>query len=577
MPIVDTDIKLMASERMHDEEDGGGRMSGNEIVAGESNNMFPDVSQLDRTYGRLNLRKTYEAVLSDNTETFFGSNIIISKPPSDDTIHCTLFKTTSNDSAWVDERDDASNKIESYITVGQVSSMILLGTHYEGQRALLAYQRQTSKPPVAGEVLALVDDTNEQFVRITSVDVVEEIYTDVDGDYPRNEVTIGISDPLIYQFEGGTTHRETDYQPDTTLNKTNAIPAVSYYGIQPLAVEGVFDEREIQVVDYKGHLLPATQAEEALLDVVLSNTSSFENTSGTGRDVEVAQVKETTCTYVTVGNRGYTYVKQLLPKPHPGTVLISYRAQEKWYTVADINADGQLQGDGSGSVNYTTGSVSITFADMPDVDTRIIFGWGSSTELERRDTDPNPDPPTYQYTVVNPPILPGSVTITWDSAAKSVTDDSATDLTGDGTGKVNYQSGEITLTPTALMAPGEIPQVSYTEKVVITETFNNILPDSGTGLATVTLADVPLAYSVRAIYTAKIDYSTNFIGFIFEDIDGLSNAWKQSDTAHFIANDNGSGALGVGSGVCDYAAKTVTIDAIISYLSSYQYFYYGSA
>ena len=572
MPILDTDIKLMASERMYDEEDGGGRMSGNPIVDGESNNMFPDVSQLDRTYGRLNLRKTFEAILSDNTETFFGSNIIVSKPPTDETVHCTLFKTSSAESAWFDERAAAQDKIESYITVGQLSSMVLLGTHYEGQRALLAYQRLTSTLPVAGEVYALDDGNNTQYVRVTDVGVTEEIYTDGIGDYTRNELTIGISDPLNYQFEGGVTTRSTAYQPDTSLNKTNAIPAVSYFGIQPLKVEAAFDEREVQVESYKGHLLPATQAEEPLLDVNLSNTTSFNDTSASGRAVEVSQVKETSFTYISTTNRGYNYVKSLTPKPSPGTLHIAYRAQEKWYIVQDLTSDGQLQGDGSGSVNYTTGSIAVTLAEMPDVDTRIIFGWGSPDALERRDTDPNPDPATYRYTVANPPILPGSITITWNAGAKSVTDNGTTDLTGDGTGKVNYALGTIKYTPTDLMEPAELPQITYTEKVKASETFYDVIPDSVTGLATVTLFDVPEAYSLRVQYSAGFPtswYSIKNVEWTDGDNLGVYNA--NYNAATFITTDNGNGNLNVGSGVCDYAAKTITIDAIISFFYKYWY------
>ena len=51
MTILETDIKLMAAERMTDTDDGGGRETANEIVDGVSNNLFPDISRLDRVYG----------------------------------------------------------------------------------------------------------------------------------------------------------------------------------------------------------------------------------------------------------------------------------------------------------------------------------------------------------------------------------------------------------------------------------------------------------------------------------------------------------------------------------------------
>lgn len=75
MGITDQDIRLMASERLADTEDGGGRMTGTEVVDGVSNNLFPDVSELDRTIGRVALRKAFPAVLSANRDPYYGANV----------------------------------------------------------------------------------------------------------------------------------------------------------------------------------------------------------------------------------------------------------------------------------------------------------------------------------------------------------------------------------------------------------------------------------------------------------------------------------------------------------------------
>jgi hypothetical protein len=507
MPILETDIKLMASERMYDEDDGGGRMTGNEIVDGVSNNMFPDVSQLDRTYGRLNLRKVFPAVLSADTDTYFGTHLVVSEPPSDDDIHVTLMRVSNAVSAWVDERTDAQDKIESYITTGPLSPMRLLGDHYEGQMALLAYQQTTDPLPSVGDVYALVDDgdNKRQYVRISAVSSSEVIYYDASGSFVRTELLLTISDPLITDFPGGVPHRESSYQPATTINRTNAIPAVSYYGVQPLAEAAAFGAYEVKAASYKDHLLPATQAEEPLLDVNAGNAMSFEVVSVSGgRTVTISQVENTSIVEVGVGNRGYTYVTQLEPKPAPGTLSVAYRAQEKWYHLADVSGDGQLTGDGSGSVTYTTGSVSLTLAEMPDVDTRIIFGWGSGDDLERRD-DAVVEKPQYRHTVEHTPIKASSVTITWESSGvtKTMTDDGAGGLSGDGTGFVIYSAGELVFTPTELPDPAAIPHVQYTQQAKTVETFTNVTPDSGTGEATVTLANQPVSGSVKARFNTR--------------------------------------------------------------------------
>ena len=56
MSIATTDVKLLKSERLTDEADGGGRATGVAVVDGEVNNVFPDLSRLDRTVGRISLR-----------------------------------------------------------------------------------------------------------------------------------------------------------------------------------------------------------------------------------------------------------------------------------------------------------------------------------------------------------------------------------------------------------------------------------------------------------------------------------------------------------------------------------------
>ena len=74
MSILSGDIKLLASQRLTDTPDGGGRVTGHEIVSGEHNSLFPDISDLDRAYGVVNLRKAFLTVQTDNTDQPFDIN-----------------------------------------------------------------------------------------------------------------------------------------------------------------------------------------------------------------------------------------------------------------------------------------------------------------------------------------------------------------------------------------------------------------------------------------------------------------------------------------------------------------------
>ena len=48
MTINADQVKLFESERLTDETDGGGRATGNEVEDGQINNLFNDISRLDR-------------------------------------------------------------------------------------------------------------------------------------------------------------------------------------------------------------------------------------------------------------------------------------------------------------------------------------------------------------------------------------------------------------------------------------------------------------------------------------------------------------------------------------------------
>ncbi len=59
MAINKENIKLFASQRLTDEDDGGGRATGNVVADGQVNNLFRDISRIDRTVGDVSMRKVF--------------------------------------------------------------------------------------------------------------------------------------------------------------------------------------------------------------------------------------------------------------------------------------------------------------------------------------------------------------------------------------------------------------------------------------------------------------------------------------------------------------------------------------
>lgn len=68
MSIVSGDLMLFASAQMNDAAYGGGRMSSTVVQDGVTNNTFPPVDVAAMTAGRVQLRKIYAAVVSDNND-----------------------------------------------------------------------------------------------------------------------------------------------------------------------------------------------------------------------------------------------------------------------------------------------------------------------------------------------------------------------------------------------------------------------------------------------------------------------------------------------------------------------------
>ena len=151
MTILQGDIQLRASQVMLDVANGGGAPTSTQIVDGQSNGIFPDVSEVDRAGGNLSARKVFVKVLTNNTDSYLGSNVIVEEPPSDPRVSVTLFSTEST----FDEREDARKRIESYLTVGPQLSGYLFGDHIVGQRTITLLSRTTDPLPTVGQTFVV--------------------------------------------------------------------------------------------------------------------------------------------------------------------------------------------------------------------------------------------------------------------------------------------------------------------------------------------------------------------------------------------------------------------------------------
>ncbi len=296
MAINKEDIKLFESQRLTDEIDGGGRATGNIVVDGQVNNLFRDISRIDRTVGDVSMRKVFVSVSTDNLDPYLGAHVILTEAPEDERVGVVLFNTDSQ----TDERNEARNRIESYVVPAVDANWELLGNQLVGQRSLLAIQREELQLPEIGEVYRLYNEAtgDEQYVRITRVESSIEIFTYSSSnttfvDFERRRLELGISAPLTVTFPGGIpTPGRTEAQNGVTpsrIQTTQVADSSRYYGLQRLTESAPIGALTLKVVSVYGEIVPSAQSETPLINQKGSYTArTLRASSQSGRSVTLS-------------------------------------------------------------------------------------------------------------------------------------------------------------------------------------------------------------------------------------------------------------------------------------------------
>jgi hypothetical protein len=647
MPIYTEDVKLMASQRLTDNDDGGGRMTGIEIVDGNVNNLFPDNSRLDRVYGRVSLRKAFVSVQTADTDTYSGAHVIISLPAADPNVSVCMFNTGDPN----DERTAARDRVESYMTVGPRFQGWLWGDQPAGSRSLLMFVIKGTPVPDIGGVLCLYKDKGlanevQQFVRVTKVELTSSEFTSTTESseygstamsFQRDILRLEIGDPLRETFSGVEISKNDALA--TNIYTTIVSDSSKYYGVMlPTAAINTGDIA-INVNTIFTHLVPSAQGESPMVDLsigeagpvvgsgapysvskslTVANNAQLNfgrgikpgtltitggghsyNDTGTGIlyegtaqrgtvdystgtvtfvdvtsytttmtataviGVTATRVSNTASINVALANQGYNYTALLEPQPSPGTVMVDYMSQGKWYRLRDNGAGTlvpDIDGTGTGTVNYVTGSIIVTCAALPDVGSSVMYIWGAPLEVEDISGDVTIDVAQVNHQILNAPVAPGSLVITWPSGAgtATATDNGAGVLTGDATGSINYSTGVILLKPTQLPASGDVYTIAYDKYPFITASVDGAV---SVGVATFNLPSAPiipgtLGISVSVSFsdgtTQIYELHDNGAGVVSAPGGGTSGAPADGSTTSF--------AYGALAGTVDYVTGVVQLN-----------------
>jgi hypothetical protein len=80
MAIVGTDLKFYQSKVVNDTNSNGGRISTNEVVSGQSNSWWPNLTEAQLASGLTQYRKSFLRVNNAANETGYNARIGLFKP-----------------------------------------------------------------------------------------------------------------------------------------------------------------------------------------------------------------------------------------------------------------------------------------------------------------------------------------------------------------------------------------------------------------------------------------------------------------------------------------------------------------
>lgn len=658
MTINVPDVKLLKSQRLTDEDDGGGRATGDAVVDGEVNDLFPDISRLDRTLGRINLRKVFAGVLTDNADPYLGAHSIVTKAPEDPRVSVLLF----NSGSQTDERADARSVIEGYVVPSTTATFELLGDQFAGQRALTGIQRVEARSPEVGEVYQLLSGLNSQYVRIQAVEPsIEEFVFDYGNgnfiNFTRRRLALSISSPLLRKYPGGqahptgTTSTNLGGETKSSVLATQVADAARYFGISPLAQAVAAGDLTVNVQSVYSHLVPSATRESALVNqlggarkrftvpsspntrtlpltfaqVTAGQSRAFLTTgaalesvslsigggiyadngkgeltyrSGTNGftritvDYETGEVNayrattftgSASATYrpatsitgqpitgeieITLGSRGFAYTLNLAAaKPRPGTLSVSFMALGKWYELRDLG-NGELAGEGSGTVDFASGAVSVSLSALPDVNTSLVYSYVGQIEDNLQTHVGVGDAPQIrvEHQLPHHGVEPGTLTVTatLGGVAQGMTDNGDGSLSGDaGTGSVSYATGQVSLLLAATPDAGSAISFAYEQGGFDVDEPLSPTPDVG-GMVTGTLPGAPFkpgSVNVRWQSTRKalVPSETGPEGGTFTGVQVVEHE----------ANDDGAGTWIGFAGSINYTsgAFSLQVEQLYDYL-----------
>jgi len=432
---------------MADTTDGGGQMTGTEVIDGQSNNLFPDTSAMDRAFGRVNMRKVFGVAHTADTDTLLGAHAIMTDAPDDPLVHCTLLKT----SGWSDERNAAREAIEKYLVKGpKMPSVFIYETHYAGSLNLRLFTFTGAPAPVGGDAVVLRNPVSqgsaEQYVRILTVKATSLTVTADNADVPMTVYDCTLGQAIAFDVYGATSNSKTIVESNfAVLYTTTVAPGAKFYGVKPLGVPAVIGD--LNATTSSGiytNLVPAATIETPITDQYpLLNRAAVAVTA-------LASVNLGSTSSVSLGPNSVVYFPTAI---EPNSLSIVHASN----TFTDTGGILYLGVTAVGTVDYVAGTATFSSSAgnygsstlTPTYKPATVSG-ASSNSAELVVTIANQG---LAYTdIFNPKPALGSFTLSFMAQGRwyDLTDNLNGKLvgadTGYGVGTLNYTTGSMAVT-----------------------------------------------------------------------------------------------------------------------------------
>ncbi|MCK4088342.1 hypothetical protein HCY58_14990 [Acinetobacter radioresistens] len=448
MAIETKNLVLYKPERLTDTDDGGGKYSGQIIEDGQSNNLFNDVSELDRTMGDVSLRKLFPAVTTGDTEVLMGATVFISKNPKDPNVSALLFSTKS----WTDERKSAKNRVENYLAKGGQAAGIPLDTHYTGMKTLQVAMFPSEVESSVGSTLVLVSKEgeelqHEQYVRIIKVEtrIAKIVIEGKEVEYKL--ATYTINDPLDQDYVGLSAKQwYSGDKSETILRDTIVADTGKYYASSNLKSDAKVGEFTVNAESIFAQLVPSAQTETPILDV---------NAAGIGVALIPSSNGTITATYLTTIDPGQNlYIGSSVLPSSVNFTLFSQQITDQGGLLKN------MQGTQVGTIDYQRGLIQWTQAAGTGTEYLEITFIPAAAPTQYFQSEARPVTQQNQSSswtgVLVPPPAPGSLSVSYMSQGKfyELKDDGSGRLSGSsasfGSGNINYETGSWSITTGAL-------------------------------------------------------------------------------------------------------------------------------